>query len=127
VTCNFIARWDGSAWHPLDSGMGGWRVSALTVYDAELIAGRIHGRRRPAGQTTSRAGTARPGRPSAAAMGGGLYLPYVYALAVYNNELIAGGSFGTAAGWSRVSGPLGLPSAVLAATLDIRPGRAPIR
>ena len=58
---NCIARWDGTTWSPLDSGMNG-EVFALTVYDGELIAG---GRftppvvRRP---TISLAGTARAGR-----------------------------------------------------------------
>lgn len=39
---NFIARWDGSAWSALGSGIGGgantW-VGGLAVYDGRLIAG----------------------------------------------------------------------------------------
>jgi hypothetical protein len=46
VACNCIARWDGSAWQPLGSGMNN-EVYALTVYNGELIAGgRVHDRRR---------------------------------------------------------------------------------
>jgi hypothetical protein len=38
VTCNRIARWDGSAWQPLGSGMNS-TVWALTTYNGELVAG----------------------------------------------------------------------------------------
>jgi hypothetical protein len=38
VTCNYIARWDGTSWEPLSSGMN-TGVDALTVYNEELIAG----------------------------------------------------------------------------------------
>jgi len=38
VTCNRIARWNGSTWQPLGTGMTA-PVLALTVYDGELIAG----------------------------------------------------------------------------------------
>jgi hypothetical protein len=39
---NYIARWDGTTWSPLASGMGGTTyrsVVALTEYNDELIAG----------------------------------------------------------------------------------------
>jgi peptidoglycan hydrolase-like amidase len=40
VTCNGIARWNGSQWQPLGTGMNGsLRCRALTVYNGELIAG----------------------------------------------------------------------------------------
>ncbi len=46
VTANYIARWDGIAWHPLDAGMGGYypgsfpTVGALVVGpDGSLYAG----------------------------------------------------------------------------------------
>jgi hypothetical protein len=43
VPCFHIARWNGSQWGPLGSGMGGStgynEVHALTVYAGELIAG----------------------------------------------------------------------------------------
>jgi hypothetical protein len=38
VIANYIARWDGSNWYPLDTGMNG-SVYALTVFDGNLIAG----------------------------------------------------------------------------------------
>lgn len=43
-TANYIARWDGSSWHPIGGGMGGtydedhW-VTALTEYNGDLVAG----------------------------------------------------------------------------------------
>jgi hypothetical protein len=45
VTCNYIARWNGSQWQPLGTGMNNW-VYALTVYNGELIAGGSSVRRR---------------------------------------------------------------------------------
>jgi hypothetical protein len=42
VSANNIARWNGTTWQPLGTGMGGDshpRVSALMVYNDELIAG----------------------------------------------------------------------------------------
>jgi len=38
VTANNIARWNGSEWHPLVTGMNR-RVQTLTVHDGYLIAG----------------------------------------------------------------------------------------
>jgi hypothetical protein len=35
---NNIARWDGSAWQPMEGGMNG-RVTGLTIHDGDLIAG----------------------------------------------------------------------------------------
>ncbi|MCH9057150.1 MAG: hypothetical protein IIB55_00825 [Planctomycetes bacterium] len=44
MEANYIARWDGTAWSPLGSGMGGFpapllSVYTLTEYNGELIAG----------------------------------------------------------------------------------------
>ena len=38
VRCDHIARWDGSLWQPVGSGLNHSAYS-LTVYDGELIAG----------------------------------------------------------------------------------------
>jgi len=38
VACNRIARWSGSTWEPLGSGLNA-SVQALTVYNNEPIAG----------------------------------------------------------------------------------------
>jgi hypothetical protein len=38
VDVNRIARWDGNSWQSLSSGMNA-SVSALTIYDGELVAG----------------------------------------------------------------------------------------
>lgn len=37
-TVKYIAKWNGTSWSPLGSGMGGF-VYALTVYNNQLIAG----------------------------------------------------------------------------------------
>ena len=39
VTCNYVARWNGSTWQPLGSGLDYDDDWALTVYSGELIAG----------------------------------------------------------------------------------------
>ena len=38
VACNCIARWDGSSWQSLGSGIDDY-VHALTVYNGQLVAG----------------------------------------------------------------------------------------
>ncbi len=94
-TVNCIAKWNGSYWEPLGSGMAGnwpW-VLALTVYSGELVAG---------GYFTAAGGTpashiARWNGSSWQPLGGGTNQG-VFALAVHNGELIAGGDFETAGG-----------------------------
>ena len=95
---NFIARWDGSTWSPLGSGMNS-TVYALSVYNGELIAG---GRFTTAGGTeANRIARWDPGVPGqwsplGSGMGGGFYYPDVRTLTEYNGELIAGGYFSIA-------------------------------
>lgn len=94
-----IARWNGSTWQTLGTGMGATNptVYALTIYNGELIAG---------GQFTTAGGTsvssiARWNGSTWQALGsgvGGTISSRVQALTVYNGELIAGGSFITAGG-----------------------------
>ena len=101
---NRIARWDGTTWSPLGSGMEGGQyhtdVHALTVYNGELIAG---------GTFTIAGGTpanyiARWDGSTWSPLGSGMgaddwpYRPDVYALTVYNGELIAAGWFTNAGG-----------------------------
>ncbi len=100
VKCNNIARWDGSQWQPLGTGMNS-TVRALTVYNGELIAG---------GSFTTAGGVAcnciarwdgSQWQPLGTGMNG-----TVFALTAYNGDLIAGGSFTTAGGqvsayWAR--------------------------
>jgi hypothetical protein len=97
VAANRIARWDGSNWQPLGSGMHGDMifpgVSALTVYDGELIAG---GYFTTAGSVDANS-IARWNGSSWQNLGSGMSLgfgyPGVFALTVYDGELIAGGYF----------------------------------
>jgi hypothetical protein len=103
-----IARWNGATWQPLGSGMDGY-VSALTVYPplaGELIAGGwfTTAGGEPASYIARWDGAT--WQPLGSGMGGGGYYPDVYALTVYNGELIAGGNFTTAGGevsayWAR--------------------------
>ncbi len=100
VPANRIARWDGSSWSTLGSGMNG-TVRALTVLpNGDLVAG---------GLFTSAGGVpanrvARWNGSSWSALGSGvsmegLYFADVYALAVLpNGDLVAGGNFTTAGG-----------------------------
>jgi hypothetical protein len=104
VSANNSARWDGTSWQPLGTGMSSY-VLSVTVYDGALIAG--------GGFTTaggiSATYIARWDGTSWQALGtgmGGMPLLNVYALTVYNAELIAGGDFTTAGGnvsayWAR--------------------------
>lgn len=98
-TVNSIARWNGSTWQPLGSGMGIEgpyvpNVCALTVYNGELVAG---------GWFTAAGGVAANNvarwdgsvwRPLGAGIGGSDSC--VKALTVSNGALIAAGKFSTA-------------------------------
>ncbi len=106
VACNCIARWDGSQWQALGTGMNG-AVRALTVFNGELVAG---------GSFTTAGGVpcnriarwdGSQWQPLGTGMSGSISdKPHVYALTVYNGELIAGGYLPTAGGqasayWAR--------------------------
>ncbi|MFZ1947515.1 MAG: hypothetical protein WAW06_08195 [bacterium] len=94
-----IARWDGSSWRRL--GYSGVEmlcgVTALAVYNGSLIVGGDFGsagRLGPVGCIAGWDGTAWHRLGSGVAGGDGpQYPPCVLALAVYGNDLIAGGDF----------------------------------
>jgi hypothetical protein len=98
VIANNIAKWNGSLWSTVGHGTGG-NVYALTVYNGELIAGGSFGSidgvamnsiARWDGASWSRLGDGfQGGFPEQAS---------VYALSVYNSELVAGGNFSIAGG-----------------------------
>ena len=92
AACNSIARWNGTSWASLDSGMNN-TVSALTVFNGQLIAGGIF---TSAGSATCNY-IAKWNGTSWAPLGGGMN-GGVNALTVFGGELIAGGSFTTAGG-----------------------------
>ncbi len=90
---NRIARWDGSAWRPLGSGMN-TRVFGLMALEGGLIA---------SGEFTTAGGEScnriamwdgAQWRPLGSGMNNAVY----WGLAAYNGELIAGGRFTTAGG-----------------------------
>jgi hypothetical protein len=112
VSANRIARWDGSAWQPLDSGMNDNTVFALTVYNGELIAG---GSFTTAGNVVVKFISRWDGSVWHS-LGGGMNNE-VFVLAVYDvgitGQLVAGGAFTTAddqvsVGWARF-GPICSP------------------
>jgi hypothetical protein len=97
ISASKIARWDGTDWQPLGSGMND-SVRSLTVYNGELIAG---------GYFTTAGGVsanhiARWNGTTWQPLGTGTVGPdpHVPALTVYNGELIAGGPFTVAGGYA---------------------------
>ena len=104
IPANHIARWNGSSWSALGTGMSGGgpytAVYALTVYAGKLIAG---------GNFIQASGTsakyiAQWNGSSWSSLGSGMshapptMYPTVYALTVYGTDLIAGGEFDSAGG-----------------------------
>ena len=97
LPANFIAKWDGSAWSALGSGMS-YPVTALAVSGTDLYAGALslgtggvtaNGIAKWNGSAWSALGSG---------MGGGGSGGDVYALAVVGSNLYAGGGFGLAGG-----------------------------
>jgi hypothetical protein len=102
IPANGIARWNGSSWSALGSGMSGGApltvVYALTVYGGNLIAG---GNFTQAGGISANYIAKWNGSswsPLGTGMSHTLMIPAVYALTVYNGNLIAGGYFTHAGG-----------------------------
>jgi len=101
VPVNNIARWNGTSWSALGSGVSGGtaaQVYALTVHNGELIVGgtftdaggvSVNNIAKWDGTSWSALGTG--------LIGGGEYT-YAYALTVHNGELITGGIFTDAGG-----------------------------
>ncbi len=86
VIANYIARWDGTNWSPVGSGMSG-SVYALTVYNGELIAG---GAITVAGGIEANHITRCDGTTWSIVGSGGGMSDSVRALTVYDGDLIAG-------------------------------------
>src|SRR5262245_33492972 len=96
VAATNIAKWNGSSWSALGSGVNG-SVYALVVSGSNLYVG---------GDFTQAGASAANGinkweggswSARGSGMGGGSY-PAVYALAVSGNDVYAGGDFSTAGG-----------------------------
>ncbi len=98
VISNNIAAWDGATWTQFGGGIGATThfVSALTVYNGELIAGGEFFTSTPGGTANN---ITRWDGASWQRLGNGMNFD-VNALTVYNNELIAGGIFSIASGGS---------------------------
>jgi hypothetical protein len=93
-----VARWNGSSWQSL--GQGPYDdVFALAVHQGYLVAAGTFQTCGPPGNTFAANGIARFDGSTWHPVGGGLAEnPFVYSLAVFNGDLIAGGSFAFAGG-----------------------------
>ncbi|UCC44774.1 MAG: S8 family serine peptidase [Candidatus Zixiibacteriota bacterium] len=91
-----ILQWDGQTWNTVGQALGDYSwLETMTVYDNKLIVG---GRlRTPDGATDTLRGVAAWNGSSWSPLGYGLRM--VYALAVYDGRLIAGGYFGEGDGF----------------------------
>ncbi len=95
VTVGYIARWDGTAWYPLGSGMNDGVLALTTLPNGDLIAG---------GSFTAAGGVpanriARWNGSAWSPLGSGMNNQRVFALTTLpNGDLIAGGNFTTAGG-----------------------------
>jgi hypothetical protein len=135
---NYVAKWNGSSWSALGSGIGGGSygttVSALAVSGSDLYAG---------GNFTWAGGgaanyVAKWNGSSWSALGsgiGGVSAPFVSALAVSGNDLYVGGAFTTAGGsaanyvakwdgssWSALGSGLNGPAALAVSGSDLYVG-----
>lgn len=95
VVVNHIAKWNGSSWSPVGTGIGGVSVEALAVYNGELYAG---GRFSEAGGIPAIA-IAKWNGTKWDSVGTGVN-DKVSALYVYNSVLYVGGWFSEAGGLS---------------------------
>mgnify|MGYP000986779643 CR=1 FL=1 len=92
---NRIARWDGTAWHPVGGGGVNNQVFALASWNGDLIVGGVF---------TTVDGSPLPNLARWDVDGGGWSAlgsgvnATVYALTVWNGDLIAGGAFNMAGG-----------------------------
>jgi len=96
IPANRIARWNGTNWDSVGSGMNmntGTAISSLAVYNGELYAGGLFD---TAGGVVAH-GIARWNGTNWSSVGNGLGA--VFALAVFNGDLYAAGNFSTAAGF----------------------------
>ena len=95
VTMNHVARWDGSAFTPLGSGITGTSVDALATLDnGDVVAG---GSFVAAGGTPA-TNIARWNGTTWLPMGTGMDLPVRALCKLPNGDLVAGGEFTTAGG-----------------------------
>jgi hypothetical protein len=96
VPSDFLALWDGTAWSTLEQGTPNGPVTTLLVDGTDLYVG---GEFAAAGGAASR-NIARYNGTTWVTVGGGVGAPntddVVNTLATYNDQLIAGGSFGAA-------------------------------
>lgn len=99
---NYIAKWNGSTWSPVGTGLDNW-VHCMLVFNGELYVG---GSFNSAGGNNAAKIAKWNGTSWSAVFGG--FTGEVRALGIHNNELYAGGTFNnisklTSSGWSVVA------------------------
>jgi len=94
VQTSNVAEWDGANWTPLDTGLPGYRISDLTTYNDDLYASGSFSV--PGGNTADVARWDGEAWTDVAASLGG----EVYALQVWNGELVVGGDYPYPLEWS---------------------------
>jgi hypothetical protein len=119
-----IARWDGTSWSSLGTGVNGVYIRCLHVHNNELYAG---GPFTVAGGVTSH-GVARWNGSAWAAVGPNITLLDVASMASWNGELVVGGPFTTSGGAPsrgamRWNGSSWLPmsTGLVGAVMDLQP------
>ena len=93
-----LAAWDGVRWTPFDSGPSRKTITALALFEGDLVAAVVLEDNR-GGYVSD---VERWNGVSWQAVGGTLN-GYIYALTAYQGQLVVGGSFGTAGGVSAQS------------------------
>jgi len=99
TTLNRVAKWDGSHWLPMGAGMNK-TVRALIEFRGDLIASGDFNvaDEHPANCIARWTGSEWVSLGAGLTTAGGASLPIVYALAIYDGDLIAAGSFDLADG-----------------------------
>jgi Secretion system C-terminal sorting domain len=97
TSCLFIARWDGTQWNPVGTGLAG----TAWVYDMEVFNGELYvaGSFSNGGGVSGTANIAKWNGTTWSSVGGSASAA-VYALTIHDGKLIAGGAFTTIGGVS---------------------------
>lgn len=97
TAANRIAAWDGNHWYPFGPGFDDW-VTAIGTYNGELIAGGsfLHAGPTPVNRIARWDGL--EWQPLSGGISTAFSFAYVWALAQFGGELIAGGTFNLANG-----------------------------
>jgi hypothetical protein len=94
ISLKGIAAWDGTTWSPLESGLSGAETAtaySLCVFQDQLFVGGAYDQAGSVAASCIASWNGSSWSPLGSGTGGSS--PYVYALTVFDNQLIAGGHF----------------------------------